>query len=124
MWDLASSLSITTSAGTNCNATAIGSETIVAQFYNEAEAEVCVAGRYDFADNSSTLQIRGYNLISECISSIGARKIIAYDLSNFPSRSEAEDRMNVLNFESEKALKLITEDKSRKFIISGETGVS
>ena len=124
MWDLASSLSITTSAGTNCNATAIGSETIVAQFYNEAEAEVCVAGRYDFAANSSTLQTRGYNLISECISKIGARKIIAYDLSGFPSRSEAEDRMNILNFEAEKALKLISEDKNRKFIISGETGVS
>ena len=124
MWDLASSISITTKAGANTNATAIGSETIVAQFYQDAAAEVCVAGRYDFAANSSTLQTQGYNLISACVSAIGARKIIAYDLSNFPSRSEAEDRMNVLNFESEKALKLISEDKNRKFIISGETGVS
>jgi len=121
---MASSAAIVMEAGANVSSSAAGSDALLAQFSNNAEGLINVTARYDFIKLYPTASSGAQYLLTSAAAKLAAMDLIKYDMSSSPTRAEMEDRLNILDFMAEKNLKLLSEDKNRKFMIDGSTGVS
>jgi len=110
---LCTSGAIVTKAGANVSSTAAASAAILEQFCDEAEGRICAETRYDWVANIGSIGTNFKPALADACSSLAAVKLIAYDMSGYTGRGEAEDMINI-NFDlAQKALKFLTEDKNK-----------
>ena len=98
-------------AGTNASATSIA-EAFTNIYIKQAEGRIMVAVREDLKSNYGTLNAGTKELLREASSNLAASYAIRFDMSGFTSRIEAEDMINVLTFNFNNAMKIISDQKS------------
>jgi len=104
---------IVTKAGSNVSSTAIASSAIMQQFSNEAEAFINVMTRHDWA--TAPLPSTNYlGILSEVASDLAATMLIAYDMSGYTARGEAEDMINILYDRAMKGIKMLADYKTKE----------
>ena len=116
---LCTSGAIVSKAGTNVNSTAAASAALLEQFSTEAEAQICAESRYDWVTNFSSLQSVQKEILGDICSSLGAIKLINFDMSGYTSRSEAETMLDVWRDNAQLNLNLIKDQKVATFIKTG-----
>lgn len=123
-YTMASSAAIIMEAGASISSSVSSSDALLARFSNNAEGIIYANTRYDFIAKYPNASSGAQFFLSATAAKLAAIDMIKYDFSGFPLTREAEDRINILNFQTQQNLKLLSEDKNRKFIIDGTTGVS
>ena len=108
---LCTSEAIVIKGGANASSTAIASAAILQQFSNDAEGFVCTATRFDWITNYSAVASFAKLLLADATSNLAGKQLIAYDMSGYTGRGEAEDMINVLH---DRALDAITLLKNYK----------
>src|SRR3990167_5815567 len=81
--------------GANANSTA-NAEAYINDFMTQAESVINVATRKNWSDVYSTLNVDVKGVLKEAASNLAAMYVINYDLSGFPSKAQAETRLDVL----------------------------
>ena len=95
-WTLCTSGAIIHKAGLNANATVVASSAIMAEFYDEAEAQLNAITGYDWTTNYASVGTYFKNILADTVSDLSAMKVINYDMSGFSSRTEAQTMLDVL----------------------------
>lgn len=85
-------------------------------FVSQAESLINCVCRYNFSDNYSTLNIDVKGLLKEVASDLAAMYVIQYDMSNFSSRGEAEDMINLLRDAALRGLSILRDKKVQDFM--------
>jgi len=91
-------------------------EAFINDFMCQAESLINVYCRYNFSDNYSTLNVDVKCLLKEVASNIAAIYVIQYDFTNINSRTEAEDRINVLRDAALRGLAILRDKKNQDFM--------
>ncbi len=81
-----------------------------------AESTINNMARYNFSDTFATLNIDVKQLLSDIASSLVAIEAIAYDMSGYTSRIEAEDMINVQRDIALRGLSLLRNQQVVTFI--------
>ena len=102
-------------AGANASATAIA-EAYTNAFITDAEAFINSACRYNFTDNYSTLNNDTKKILRQTASDLAAIYCIQYDMSGIPTRTEAENRVNILRDAAMRSISLLRDKKVQDFI--------
>ena len=87
-----------------------------------AEGTVNVLCRYNWNDVYSGLDTDVRGILSDIVSSLVAMEAIAYDMSGYTSRIEAEDMINVLRDGALRGLSIIRDKKNQTFIDNPSAG--
>jgi hypothetical protein len=106
-WTLCTSGSAILRAGANANSTIIASGVSLATWSDEAEGKICTEGNYDFVTNYSTLDTQIKNGLADACSSIIASNIVAYDMSGYTDRREAETILDLLDERITRSLQIL-----------------
>jgi len=77
----------------------------------EAEGEICATARYDFVTNYASLTAIAKEFLRDATASLAAISVIAYNMSGYTSRIEAENMINILWTKWGNAKKLIEDQK-------------
>jgi len=77
----------------------------------QAENYINILCRYNFSDNFGTLNVDVRNLLSEYVSRYVGISGIAYNMSGFTSRIEAEDMMNIHLYRMNKIEQILVDQK-------------
>ena len=104
-------------AGRNVFSTAALSGAIVDTFINAAEDLINVNSRFNFLDVYSTLNDDTKKIIEQVCSAEAANSLIAYDMSGYSSRIEAETMLDVNNNIVLRGLSILRDKKPQDFII-------
>jgi len=96
--------------GANASATskAVGYTDI---YIDMAEGLICAISRYDYVTNIANLTAIGTDFLRRASATLAAIMVISYDLSNFTSRIEAEDMLNLLYADWKGMEKLLKDQK-------------
>lgn len=105
-------------AGANVSSSLKTSGAVLEQLSDEVEGLINVVGMYDFVGNYANLDANAKKLLGQIASDLGGAYLITYDFSNYNSRGEAEDMINVLWASASRGLALL-KDKNNKFEITG-----
>ena len=82
-----------------------------------AESTVNCVCRYNFSDAVTTgLNVDVKGIFSDVVSSLAAIEAIAYDMSGYTSRIEAEDMINILRDNALRGLSILRDQKAVVFI--------
>jgi len=108
---LCTSGAIVNKAGINVSSYASTSGAILEQFSNEAEGYICALTRFDWVGNYATISANFKPVLAEAAASIGGAALIAYDMSGYTTRGEAESMINVLYDRSMKAIEALKDSK-------------
>lgn len=111
----ATTAEILAKAGANASAVST-SETYTNQYIAEAEGYINGACRFNFSDNYAALNADVKGAIKEVASNLAAIYVIQYDMSDFSSRTEAEDMINILRDASLRGIAVLKEKKAQDFI--------
>lgn len=84
-----------------------------------AEAYICGITRYDAVTNWATIGAIEKALMTEFVSRFIAMQGIAYDMSVFTSRIEAEDMINIHIYRMGQITRLLLDQKVLTFIMAG-----
>jgi len=106
---------IAAKAGANANATSKATawtDLIVL----DIEAYVNVVCRYNFSDNYAALNVDVKSMLKEITTNLCAVYVIAYDMSGYTSRVEAEDMINILLHRFNEGMKALQDQKSITYI--------
>jgi hypothetical protein len=110
-FELCASTAIVMYAGKNVNTDATASSALLAQFCDDAQAELNVRTRYDWVTSSAAVLQFYKPYLQGIIAPKAAINLIKYDMSGYTSRGEAEDLINI-NFDIfESGVKVLNEDK-------------
>ena len=84
----------------------------------DCEAIINAASRYDWstADAATALNATVRGLLIDAGACLAAIEGIAWDMSGYTSRVEAEDMINILRDRALFIISILRDDKSRKFI--------
>ena len=93
-------------------------ETYINQYMTEVESEINVTIRYNFSDAYVTLNVDTKNVLKGIASNLAAIYVIAYDMSGFNSRIEAEDQINILRDSALRQMRLLKDKKVEDFIVN------
>lgn len=113
-----SSQAIIRKAGLNANSTIIASGAAISDFSDYAESLINNQLRYNFSDTYSTLNTDVKRILDDVASSLGAMQLIAYDMSGYTSRAEAQTMLDLQRDTAERGLQLL-KDKNRGDFITG-----
>lgn len=83
-------------------------------------ALIGVLSKYHWHDNLPT-DVGIHEFLSDIVSSFVAIEAIAYDMSGYTSRTEAEDMINVLRDGMLRNLSILRDQKAEDFIIKNAT---
>lgn len=108
---LCTSGAIVLKAGVYVNQSAAVSGAVLEQFSNDAEGFINGTTRYDWVNNYSSISTNFKPLLSDAASCLAASYLIAYDMSGYTSRGEAESIINVLYDRAMKAIKVLVDSK-------------
>ena len=84
----------------------------------QAESVVNAFCRYNFSDAFSGLSSDVKYLLSDVVSGLVAIELIAYDMSGYTSRTEAENKINVLRDSVLRNLSLLRDKKVQEFMLN------
>lgn len=102
---------------TGVNASAISNTvTYINNFIFQVESEINAVCRYNFSDNYAGLNADTKGLLNSVASNLAAIYVIIYDMSNYSSRTEAEDMINVLRDAALRQLAILKDKKVSDFI--------
>ena len=100
--------------GTNASTTIINSPTNMTTLINLAEGELCSATRVDWLTNWTSLSSSYSGAVNSACASKAAMLVIAYDMSGYTSRAEAQTMLDLLRDNYERALKYLDESKVKE----------
>lgn len=86
------------------------------------ESEINVTARRVFADSRANFLLLPADtqaMLTDCAANLAAIYVIAYDMSGYNSRIEAEDMINVLRDAALRQLAILKEKKNQDFLIAG-----
>lgn len=106
----------TNKAGANANTTST-SDTLVGEFIQQAESELCAITRFNWIDAYSTLTDDVKQILNSITSNAAAIKIINYDMSGYTTRTEAETMINVLRDENQRQMSLLRNQEVKRFMV-------
>tara|TARA_Y100000296_G_scaffold17864_1_gene21119 strand:+ start:1807 stop:2193 length:387 start_codon:yes stop_codon:yes gene_type:complete len=112
----ATTLQVQEKAGANASAVA-NTEAYINSYIAQAESEINVAVRYNFSDVYGTLNVDVKGILTKVASCLAAIDVITYDMSNFSSRGEAEDMINVHRDTALRGIAILRDKKQETFII-------
>lgn len=98
-------------AGANASATSTA-EAYTNNFIKQAEGRIMDMARSDLKTGYGTLNNETKELLREASSNLAAIYAIQYDMSGFTSRIEAEDMINILTFNFDAAMKILSDQKT------------
>jgi hypothetical protein len=81
-----------------------------------AESMVNCLCRYNFSDKYATLNADVKGILSDICSSFAAIEAICYDMSNYSTRTAAENQINVLRDGMMRNLSILRDKKTQDFI--------
>ena len=81
-----------------------------------AENTVNIVARYNYSDSFSGLNVDVKYFLGDIVSSLVAINAIAYDMSGYTSRTEAEDMINILRDAALRGLSILRDKKVVDFI--------
>lgn len=108
-----------TNAGKNASTDAMASGAIMAQFSDEAEGYISGYTRYDWVTEWNNLSANMKLMLTTCASSLGATYLVAYDMSGYTSRGEAEDIVNINHDRALRILERLKEKEVQENITNG-----
>ena len=108
---LCTSGAIVIKAGINVSDTASTSGAILEQFSNDAEGYINGITRYDWVANYNLIGTNFKTLLADASSCLAASYLIAYDMSGYTSRGEAESLINILYDRAFKAVEALKDEK-------------
>lgn len=118
---LCTSGAIVIKAGNNVNSTGAASAALLEQFSDEAEGRICAETRYDWITDYASIGASFKPILADVASSLGAIKLIMWDMGSYTGRGEAEDMINI-NFDlAQKGLKILTDDKVKTAMGASDT---
>lgn len=82
----------------------------------QVEAFINVNARYNFSDAYAGLNVDVKGVLTEIASNLAAIYVIAYDMSGWDSRLEAEDLINVLRDAALRGLSTLKDRKPQDFM--------
>ena len=94
-------------AGKNVNATAAASSALLQQLSVEAEAYINTMSRHDW--NAVPPTTNFLSVLADAASSLAGAQLIAFDLSSYQSRADAEDMINLLHDRANRIIEQIKE---------------
>jgi len=103
-------------AGKNASPDIINNQDKIISFISGAEAVVNSMTRKNWNDVYSTLTNEKRMLLDEAVSSYAAMNVIAYDMSGYTSRTEAETKLDVLRDMFDRARKLLENKDTVSFV--------
>tara|TARA_Y100000310_G_C20301073_1_gene631812 strand:- start:254 stop:643 length:390 start_codon:yes stop_codon:yes gene_type:complete len=110
-------------AGENVNAKVADGSTLdqngdilVDLFIVEAESNINVSSRFNFTDEYASLNEDVKRILNQIASDLAAMQAIAYDMSGYTSRTEAEDMINVLRDAALRGLSILRDKKPQTFM--------
>lgn len=110
---LCSSGAIVIKAGKNVDSTGSTSGVILEQFSDEAEAFINATTRYDWVANYSSIGTNFKQILADAASALAASYLVAYDMSGYTNRGEAEDVINILHDRATRAIAILKDDKHK-----------
>ena len=112
----ATTAEVSRKAGANVSATA-NAEAYINDFMTQAESFINTFCRFNFSDNYSTLNVDIRGILKEVASNLAAIYVIQYDLSSASaSRTEFEDRINVLRDAALRGLSILRDKEAQRFM--------
>ncbi len=110
------SAAIIAKAGINCNQYAATSQSILAGFCDYADALIDTSSRYNFSGAYSTIAVNIKPILTDTASSLAAINLIAYDMSGYTSRGEAESMITILRDGALRNLAILRDKKVQDFM--------
>jgi len=101
-------------AGTNVSQ-AMG-EAALNEWISGAECYINVSTGKNWSDNFATLNDDVKHILSDTAANIAGANCVAWDMSGYTSRIEAEDIINVLLFRANQNIKILKELGTKKFM--------
>ena len=86
------------------------------EWISGAEAYINVATGYNWSDSFASLNSDVKYILYDCASNLVGAHAVAYDMSGYTSRVEAEDIINILLFKANQQVKVLKEQGSESFI--------
>ena len=108
-------------AGTNANSTATSSEALLNDYMAQAESTINILSQVNWSDIYATLDTDTKAILTKAQTADVGNKIIAYDMSGYTSRFEAETMLDVNKDDFNVALSLLKDHKKRLFITNPTT---
>jgi hypothetical protein len=113
-WNFCTSGAVIHKAGTGASSAIVLSGAILQEWYDQAEAQLCAATRYDWVTNSGAVLTNFKGIIGDAISDLCAMKIINYDMSGYTSRMEAQTMLDVLRDDYLRCVEVLKDDKNKE----------
>ena len=110
-WTLSTSGAAITKAGLYANSTIVASGAALQKWSYEAEATLAVITRKDWVTDYSGLAANTKAILDDTISSMIAKRIIAYDMSGYTSLAEASTIIDVYHDEITRNIEVLREQK-------------
>jgi hypothetical protein len=101
-------------AGEGANATA-KAELAMNHYVQEAEGYLMLVARNDYRSGYASLNAETKELLREATSNLAGIQAIAYDMSGYTSRTEAELMMNVLKTRADEIVELLKDQKTTTY---------
>lgn len=111
----ATSDEILTKAGENVDATG-STEARINALCLQVESYINLVSRYNWSDAYSALNADVKGILSEASSNLVAIYLIAYNMSGYTTRVEAEDMMNILKVRANECIELLKDQKNVLFM--------
>lgn len=102
-------------AGADASSTS-NTEAYINDYVAQAEALINVMSRHNWSDDYATLSDDVKGILKEVASNIAAIYVITYDMSGFPSRTDAENRINVLRDAALRGMAVLRDKKQQTFM--------
>lgn len=110
---LCTSGAIVIRGGAGVSTDASTSAAILEQFSDDAEGYINTTTRFDWITNYASVKANFKPMLAVAASCLAAADLIAYDMSGYTGRGEAEDMINILYDRAQKAISKITDDKGK-----------
>lgn len=116
-WTLCTSGAAIAKAGVNANSTIIASNATLAEWSDEAEGSINLISHKDWIANYAGIGANFKPILADCASDIIAKRIIAYDMSGYTSRAEAQTMLDVIEDNLVKNIAALKETKATDLMI-------
>lgn len=113
-WTLTTSGSAIVKAGAGVSTDIVGSGSVLLAWCNEAEGRIESETRRSWVDNYSGLSTGIQNLLSDIASSLIAKKMISFDISNYLNPQEAYTLINIQDDIAKEGLRILKDFKSNE----------
>jgi len=102
-------------AGANASSVS-NTEAYINDYMTQVESFINTHTKTNYSDTYSALNVDVKGLLKEIASNLAAIYVIEYDMSGFPSRSEAESMITILRDRALNGLALLKDNTRRNFV--------